>query len=219
MTALINKIGRKISGFLGDQNACFSETSFSDHFRLDAFCETIPYRSYDEENGIYFLENSLGFVLELVPTIGSEKTLIDELSGIFEKVLKEESSLQFLLIADHRIADYLISWEEEKQGSEVLKKLAERRCSYYCANKNLKFFRIIVSYSEHLNHNQVKEVAEKKKMIKKALSNRLCVKDLKPKEFLSSVRFLVDFRSSKKKEERDWCPLTCLSKQIFSGGS
>jgi conjugal transfer ATP-binding protein TraC len=91
----------------------------------------LPYRSYDSATGLFHNENSVGFVLETSPMVGSTEEMQREISGLFQHTLPEGSNIQFILWADPRIEPLLAYWKGIREMQHpIFKKLAERRISH-----------------------------------------------------------------------------------------
>lgn len=91
----------------------------------------LPYRSYDGGTGLFHNENSVGFILETSPMIGSTEAMQREISGLFQHTLPEGSHIQFILWADPGIESFLKRWKKVRETQHpIFQKLAERRVAH-----------------------------------------------------------------------------------------
>jgi conjugal transfer ATP-binding protein TraC len=91
----------------------------------------LPYRSYDVGTGLFHNENSVGFVLETSPMVGSTEEMQREISGLFQHTLPEGSHIQFILWADPGIEPLLKGWQRVRETQHpIFQKLAERRFAH-----------------------------------------------------------------------------------------
>ena len=128
---MLSDFGKKILSFFGDQEQSPGGSSYynealkglSQFYNLSAF---LPYESYDETTQIFFNQDSLGFVIETLPLVGASEEMQREVSGLFQHVLPEESSLQIILWADPHIGDFCDAWQKAREGrNPVIESLAQ----------------------------------------------------------------------------------------------
>src|SRR3990167_3586214 len=133
----IASFGQKIAGALNERTDYgVAEDSpflaqinqYFEHFPMSSL---LPYRSYDEAKGLFYNENSTGFVFETSSMVGCDEERQREISGLFQTMLPEGSFIQFTLWADPRIGGVLKYWEAARlrQGG-VFAKLASRRVEH-----------------------------------------------------------------------------------------
>ena len=117
----------------------------------------LPYRSYDPATEIFHNENSVGFILETYPMVGSTEEMQREISGLFQHTLPEGSHLQFILWADPRIGHILENWKSLRDSqSDIFRTLATRRIDHLKgmgfqgekSSLTLRDLRCIVAYSQ-----------------------------------------------------------------------
>ena len=131
--------------------------------QVDALLKThslgdfLPYVSYDEASCLFYGVKGCGFVLETLPLVGVSAESERQLRGVFQHTLPAGSSLQFLLVASHRIEEWLTPWQQARSGEgEVLKKLAQQRVDHLrklalsCerGTQRIRTFRLIISWSQ-----------------------------------------------------------------------
>ncbi|MBT5654502.1 MAG: TraC family protein, partial [Alphaproteobacteria bacterium] len=97
MIERLSKIGHKLALYLKEPTD-FGVGDLSPSIRmmrtyLEQFplSSLLPYRSY--ENGIFYNEESAGFVLETHPMVGCTEEMQRELSGLFQHTLPEGSNI------------------------------------------------------------------------------------------------------------------------------
>lgn len=152
-------LGQKIAEIFGDQysnqkthtyfNEAFKQMSY--FYKLSDF---FPYESFDEDVNIFYNRESLGFVIETTPLVGSSDTMQREISNLFTNVLPDESALQVMLYADPHIENALDGFVESRVDRS-LKDLYQKRVDYlktFAHNSPLKpyslrRFRVFLSIS------------------------------------------------------------------------
>jgi conjugal transfer ATP-binding protein TraC len=159
---MLSDFGKKILSFFGDPEQSSSGGSYynealkglSQFYTLSAF---LPYESYDETKQLFFNQDSLGFVIETLPLVGASEEMQREVSGLFQHVLPEESSLQIILWADPHIGEFCDAWQSARQGrNPVIENLAYKRSSFlkqqafYSKQSpyNLRTFRCFLAYTQ-----------------------------------------------------------------------
>ena len=88
--------------------------------------DLFPYESYDPRTALFLNEESIGFVLETPPLVGASEEMQKEVSGLFQQLLPEESSVQVLLWADPHIGAFLDRWESARTDP-LMRSLAQKR--------------------------------------------------------------------------------------------
>lgn len=117
----------------------------------------LPYVSYEEESGLFYGHQGTGFVFETLPLVGLGEEMERQLRGVFQHLLPAGSSLQFLLVASHRVEEWITPWEQARQGeNEVLAMLASQRAAYLRrlalsskkGQPRVRTFRLMISWSQ-----------------------------------------------------------------------
>lgn len=123
--------------------------------RFNSISSLLPYLSYDEDSGLFINKNSVGFVIETTPLIGSSQEMQNELVSLFENIVPPNSNLQVMLLATNKISDVIDNWYGvREQASEILKEAAFKRANFFtnkAKSSSCRNFRIIISYSEEGN--------------------------------------------------------------------
>jgi hypothetical protein len=87
----------------------------NDFLNYHSMSDLLPYESYDEAYEVFINERSYGFILEVGVFTGFSEELERELSGLFQSILPEGSSIQFLLVASQKIGNILQNWEQARK--------------------------------------------------------------------------------------------------------
>lgn len=227
----LNQLGQRIFSLLGEPDLGFNPLSKKERvkadslFEGDALAKLLPYESYDEQNGIFYTQHSMGFVLEAVPIVGADEAVEKEIGALFEEILEEGDSLQCLLLADHRVSDYLDKWKKVvSKASDVLSEMRNKRSQHLnsVSRYRPKVFRFILSYSIPYNEashaKDLLALIEKKKSVLKTLSLFTYAFSWNATHFLSHVGGLLNFDLSTDRFYRKWNPFESLSTQFGGGG-
>jgi conjugal transfer ATP-binding protein TraC len=139
--AMINlaKLTQKINSLFGDENLGQKKPELdSDHHFLH---ELLPYRFFDEKNGIFINDSSLGFILEASPLVGASEETIDTLSGMITEGIPEGCTIQFINWASPKVGHIFNTWKQarEKQGGVYLK-LAKKRVEFFQNSNHQSLF-------------------------------------------------------------------------------
>ena len=95
---------------------------------LDRLSELLPYRLYTDEEELFLNARSAGFVLEIVPLLGADDTVISVLSELLSDGIPDGASLQIISWASPRIGQVLDHWAAARGGeNDVFDKLALHR--------------------------------------------------------------------------------------------
>ncbi|MEL7322575.1 MAG: type IV secretion system protein TraC [Pseudomonadota bacterium] len=122
---LVNRIGAAITGEGSMFDRVRRETS------LDRLSEMLPYRLYDEDEGLYINAASTGWILEFVPLLGADETVIAVLSEMLSDGVPDKAHLQLMTWASPRVGTVLDKWAGDRGGEGgVFKKLALHRVDH-----------------------------------------------------------------------------------------
>jgi conjugal transfer ATP-binding protein TraC len=75
-----------------------------------SFSSLLPYERYDEDTGVYFNKDTLGFMLHCAPSTGLVNENIAVLNGIFRNIYTPETTIQINIISDSNIEYILKNW-------------------------------------------------------------------------------------------------------------
>ncbi len=232
---MLSDFGKKILSFFGDPEQSSGGSSYynealkglSQFYNLSEF---LPYESYDETTQLFFNQDSLGFVIETLPLVGASEEMQKEVSGLFQHVLPEESSLQIILWADPHIGDFCDTWQKAREGrSPIIENLAQKRSSFlkqqafyskqspYC----LRTFRCFLAYTqsvESVNSIILADVNRIKNQIQttmEMLGLPVCI--WQPENLLQTLNGLFNLDPARVNLEKiRWNKLQNLNEQITS---
>jgi conjugal transfer ATP-binding protein TraC len=187
----------------------------------------LPYVAY--EDTFFYNQRGAGFVLETLPLVGAGEDVERQLRGLFQHTLPLGSNLQFLLIASHRIEEWLIPWEQARQGdNDVLQKLATQRTAYFRKlafstntrqQTRVRTFRLIISYSQDqkphtaFEKNQLRDLREQIRATFEGLG--LPVKVWDAEDLIKRLDEILNISESLADSPVQWNPFEPLSNQIM----
>ena len=123
---LLNRLGAALTGEGSLFDRVREETS------LDRLSEMCPYRVHDSESGIYINAASVGWILEIVPFLGADETVVSVLAEMFSDSIPDKAHLQIINWASPRIDPVLTSWATARGGtSPFFAKLAKHRVAHF----------------------------------------------------------------------------------------
>lgn len=218
----LSTIGHQLLRLFGETRPFNPEFgTLKDIFTADSLATLLPFESFEVESGLFVNQHSIGFVIEGIPIVGGDEHHKKLMASIFEDFFHETASIQFLLLADHRIQPFLNWWAQGTQEG-LLNEVASNRKKYFeqgnFATRNFRFF---LSYSLPHNGNYTEEAKILKIMCQKMLkllqtfTSAHC---MGPQAFLETVGGMLNLKLSK---ELKRCPhniLDDLSTQLMKGG-
>lgn len=92
--------------------------------------ELLPYEAYDEQTGLFYAEDSVGFLLEVAPATALGEAQIKVLTGLFTQGLKEGTGIQVMLYASPDIHPKLQRWADARTSGGIFRELAKKRLDY-----------------------------------------------------------------------------------------
>ena len=154
MAAILERFGRKIASLFGEPHQGATPSSLGEGeireqvFSGSSFANFLHYQSFDEETKLFYSSTSIGFVIESLPLVGIDDSVEKELLSIIQETMQEDSSLQFLLLADHRIESFFTSWQKTRD-KELFRAMSKKRSEFLSSCKSIspRNFRLIISYS------------------------------------------------------------------------
>lgn len=230
---MLDKVGMKLASMLGDQRFNREERSYFDEAfaKMAEFykiCDLLPYESFDETHEIFHNKDSVGFVIETLPLVGSSEEMQKEVSNIFTMLLPEESALQVILWADPHIGDRLDQFVNvRKDAPAMLQNLMEKRIAYlkrfafHSPQRpySLRNFRVLLAFSmkKHASeHFTLGELTRLKSQIITTLEMlNLPVMVWRPNDLLSTVEGMMHMNPAHVERPKvPWHPLDKLSDQL-----
>jgi len=228
MIEALSSLGKKLVGMFGDISIGIPDKSNADAqkksiFSATPFADALPYVAFDEECNLFINNDSCGFVIEAIPLVGGDSDAYKIINGLFQESFEEGSSIQCLLWADHRIDNFLNTWESARQGNEMHASIAKHRVEFFKHQKFFapRLFRFILSYTLPLvsdSQTRKKQLVEIREKIIKSLKAITYAFSWKPKDLIETVGGLVNFNFSTEYVKRVWNPYENLSNQIPAGG-
>ena len=227
MIERLSKIGHKLALYLKEPTD-FGVGDLSPSIRmmrtyLEQFplSSLLPYRSY--ENGIFYNEESAGFVLETHPMVGCTEEMQRELSGLFQHTLPEGSNIQFILWADPKIGGILDTWHKPRQKSGgIYNTLSQKRCEHLrgAIGSPVRNFRCLIAYSEKgLFENPAKreKLLRLQEQVMSALKTLgLPIKTWDADDLLNTLDGIINFSENVESPNLKWNPHDSLDLQIPS---
>lgn len=227
MIETLGHLGSTLAKLFGDSGSCGMSTHQKKKVRnsvfgMQSFSSLIPYEAYDKR-GLFINAHSMGFTLEALPLVGGDDASINMLQNIVEETLVEGASIQFLLLADHRIDPFLAKWASGRSRDETYREIVQKRMSYFKNTKKIspRIFRLIISYSIPVD-GQDADLSEKLLKIKDKLLKHLSaithVFSWKAENLIRTVGGMVNFNLGTESVKRTWNPFQSLNSQIPTGG-
>ena len=205
-----------LTGISIGRNLCYRSVSDTQSFlnkkvklpesSIPSLVSILPYRYFDEKQGLYFNEKSIGFLLEANPLIGADKTTSAILTGMITDGVPAGCTIQIINLASPRIGSTLNTWiNARSQTGGIYAKLAERRFKYYSKsnweslfthpNCILRNFRLFIAISIPSDYGLKGEIRLRsiKLQLKSTLSTiGLFPIDVYPDQFLSIMDELLN---------------------------
>lgn len=227
---MLAKLGEKLTHLLGEQDFGFQKPSELEDFyqrllNFSKIADLLPYERFDESTRLFYHQNTVGFVLEVPPLVGSSQEMQKEVSGIFQNLLFEESSLQVMLYADPHIGRDLERWQATRTSPSA-QSLAHKRVEYLNSFAfdspnfpyTLRQFRCLLSFSAKEPHKstQVEKIKALQTQIKTALELLgLSVLIWSPKDLIDTLGSLLNMNGEDTTPfERRWNKFQPLNEQI-----
>lgn len=118
----------------------------------------LPYRSYDEEQKIFFNEDSVGVVYEMIPLIGIDEKTYNVLNSLLSKSVPSCLNLQILNISSPKIGTVLDVYKDSRRPPNAFYNvMAKHRVRHFeggvwnslSRNSNffLRYHRVVISAS------------------------------------------------------------------------
>ena len=169
---LLNKF-TALTGGIADLGEDVSQPCMDDvveSYGVNWLQNLLDYQSYSRD-GYFKNTNSAGLLFECYPLVGVGSNTVDTIVSLFQDILPVGSNFQCLLVADHRVDDFLRNWQRGViANKDVFHKLAKYRVEHYLNNvisNNTRNFRVFLSYSQKgtIDGNGVDDLLRLKKQI------------------------------------------------------
>ena len=112
--------------------------AFSERYSLASL---LPYEAYDDETGLYYNRDTVGFMLYANPGTGLSPTELKTLNGFFNQAHKPDTTIQISIISDPNVEPILNRWKETKKNADdqsiaaIFDILAKNRVDYMSGGK------------------------------------------------------------------------------------
>lgn len=144
----------------------------------------LPYRLYDYDNDLYINDNSISFIIELLPIIGGDETTSELLTNLITDGLPENCFISFINWASPNVENFLDRWVEprERAGNLYKKQAFERKkflmdgthkSLYSSENFTIKNFRIFLTATMPFDKVRPETIIEKLKTFREILYGTL----------------------------------------------
>jgi conjugal transfer ATP-binding protein TraC len=230
---MLEAFGNKIFKFFGEKDFGFKErTHFDETFaefkNFHRILDLFPYEHYDPKHQLFFNMESVGFVLEMPPLVGASDEMQKEISGLFQHLLPEGSSLQFMLFADPNIDACLNRWQKLRSHS-VMQSIAKLRVEHLkkFAFKSpnvpyaLRDFRCIISFSQAISTNPVTlaNINQLKNQLKTTFEMLgLPVSIWEPSDLINTISSIINMNPNDAPAVKRWNNLQNINEQIATLG-
>jgi conjugal transfer ATP-binding protein TraC len=184
--------------------------------------ELFPYRFFDENTGIYYLDEQIGgFIYECDALVGIDGALYKQISMLFDDLMPEDGVIDVLLLASDNLSQAIDRWRDKRVMEEdIYRKLESYRQEFfkeYNKQRDVNFkhrdYRLFISYSNNLDKKKGAELIIKfQGRLKTILGSFGCnPRLLKPKGFIGLIQELVNYPDFKEPRYRE---LDSISDQI-----
>jgi len=219
---ILSKAGLKIQSLLGDNRPAHSEfAKLRDILTSDDLSKLLPFESFDSKNALFINQHSIGFVIEAMPVVGGDEHHQKLLSSLFEDFFCENASIQFLLLADHRIEPFLDWWSKSKSDG-IANEIAQHRKMYFSQGEiTARNFRFFLSYSLPFKDNYAKEASLLdgiRERLLKLIQTFTPAHGMGPQVFLETAGGMLNMKLSSEFKRRKHNILDDLSTQMMTGG-
>lgn len=230
---MFDKLGSFLFKWLGghdfdQKTTCHYDQLYAQMASFYKLNDFLPYRSFDEETQLFMNVDSIGFVLETVPLVGSSEEMQKEISNLFQQLLPEESALQVLLWADPHIGALCDQFSQARCGQgTILEDLAKRRGDFLktfafqspLLPYTLRTYRCLFSLTQKRRSSFIRQKEELERL-KQQLSTSLDMLGLpvqiwQPKHLLNSLDEIFSITPQlSQKIPLKWNKLQALNEQL-----
>ncbi len=217
-----SKTGHRILRFFGENRPFNPEYgSLTDLISADTMAKLLPFESFNVGLGLFVNQHSVGFVIEAMPVIGGDEHYQKLLKSIFEDFFYENASVQFLLLADHRIRPFL-SWWSKGNREGISNEISAHRQKHFekggFAARNFRFF---ISYSLPYKSEYAEEaklLGDMRQRMLKLFQTFTRAHGMGPQAFLETAGWMLNPNLDAELKRRRHNILDDLSTQLMMGG-
>lgn len=101
-------------------------------FDIHQITSLLNYATFDEETGLFYNTDSIGFVIETETLVGSSQDIQTQIQNFFNTVMPTESALQIILFADPDLTDLTKTYQNSRKDAlPIIRKMVESRCHFF----------------------------------------------------------------------------------------
>ena len=130
--------GEAIAADFGESKNTHTRSDFiKGLFDIPQLTSLLPYATYDDETGLFYNTDSVGFVIETEPLTGASQEIQTQIQNFFNTVMPTESALQVILYADPCIGAFTDAYQKTrnteagKTSFPILQKMVKNRCEFF----------------------------------------------------------------------------------------
>lgn len=197
-------------------------------FSLDALSDLLPFRSYDEDKGLYYNLGTTGFVLQGCPIAGANLQDQDILANLFQnkELMQPGVGIQFLLAASPIVGPYLRWWQSYRDNG-IYKNLSQKRIEFLeqqafdePTGNFIRDFKLYISYTVPYvcqTLQQEQSLLEVKQAFVHTLKSLgVVTQNLSAQELINDFGVFLNIKDSAFPETRTWNLYDTLNRNIFS---
>src|SRR3546814_19774620 len=92
------------------------------------FADSLPYRSFDPNTGLYYNSASRGFILEVSPLVGADDQTSEIIAQFLSEGIPDKTSIQILQWMSPRIAARMVPWFVPRQMAKGVYEIGRESC-------------------------------------------------------------------------------------------
>ena len=209
----------------GESSSGQNRTEFINSlFDIHQLTSLLNYATFDDETGLFYNTDSIGFVLETEPLVGASQDIQTQIQNFFNTVMPTESAMQIILFADPYLKDRTKPYQKSRQSaSPILKKMVEKRSDFFeslvsessYSPYSTRNFRVLWAFTSSLDL-RASEILTIREQFNSTLYtiglNPFC---WKPEDLLKTVDSIIHCAMDKNgRERKKWNPYQNLSDQF-----
>lgn len=201
---------------------------FNDAIGLHPIGNFIPHHAYDENNGIFYTQNSKGFMFKADPYVGVDEPIVNSLHQLFQSELPIGACGQVLLNASSKVGDMLDEYVAERANANAMfYKIAQMRAKHtkdMAQNVDTTAKFLVRDYNLYWAFSidnelgfSFDEVLDIKRKVKSALSSsNLQLEEQGATDFIKLTTDLLRPTQSAYYANANWDPLKPLNHQLVN---
>ncbi|MCC2646639.1 MAG: hypothetical protein K0R02_704 [Rickettsiaceae bacterium] len=223
-----------LSGFeLGARDSYSNEFANESMGYARSVAELLPYRTFDRAKNLFINDECVvGFILELIPTVGIDSSLEKNLKHFLNDDIPQDSYLQFMLLASPRIGGILSKWSAARTNPHpMIQKITEARKEFLgdlALSKDIRGtlvsrdFKLYLSFSQKLKKVDENQL-EKIRKIQSQILNKLKPLQLFPRicdatDLINLLDEIINVKSTIELSDRKYNNYLPLCDQIPQPG-